>query len=396
MPRNRVIYQSEALFNTKDTVDVTSSTNPPNQSGALYINQFSRVQSCNYNFNVARQDVNQFGDLAAIDRVILEQPTVGVDFTYLLNDMHNEKALGFAVIQDQNVITGVARSNANQTALSGILTSGFVNTKNYFIRTVSEGNDASSFGSDSANNAVSSTIGIGNGFITNYTVNAAVGEFPNASVSIEALNMNFSPGNSGAAPGVTASGTSVFISPSTGVFWLPQASTNPNTENNLGRVSALRPGDVTLTLTRTTGTLYGGVDITQAAALQNFSISLALDRTPLLKLGSRYAFSREINFPVNLTLSCTALVQDLTTGNLVDLVDNDSTYDAVIKLATPVSVSTGLEGIGYVIKRLSLDSQDFSSSIGANKEVTLNFSTQIGSPQQNDRGLFMFETLPLN
>lgn len=390
MARNRVIYQSEALFNTKDTVDVTSSNNPTNQSGALYVNQLSRVQSCNYNFNVARQDVNQFGDLAAIDRVILEQPTVGLDFTYLLNDMHNEKALGFAVIQNQDVITGINRGNATQTALSGILTSGFVNTKNYFIRTVTEGNDASNFGSDSANNAVSSTIGVGNGFITNYTVNAAVGEFPNASVSVEALNMNFSPGNSGAAPGVNSSGNSAG-----GLFWIPQATTNPNSENSLGKISALRPGDVTLTLTKTTGNLYGGVDITQAAALQNFSLTLALDRTPLLKLGSRYAFSREINFPVNLTLSCTALVQDLTTGNLVDLVDNDSTYDATIKLATPVSINTGLEGIGYVVKRLTLDSQDFSSSIGANKEVTLNFSTQIGSPQQTDRGLFMFETLPL-
>lgn len=390
MPRNRVIYQSEALFNTKDTVDVTSALNPPTQSGSLYINQFSRVQSCNYNFNVARQDVNQFGDLAAIDRVILEQPTVGMDFTYLLSDMNNEKALGFAVIQNQDVITGINRGNATQTALSGILTSGFVNTKNYFIRTVSEGNDASNFGNDSAVNSVSSTIGIGNGFLTNYTVNAAVGEFPNASVSVEGLNMNFSAGNSGVAPGVNVSGNIVG-----NTFWLPQAATNPNSENSLGKISALRPGDVTLTLTKTTGTLYGGVDVTQSAALQNFSLTLALDRTPLLKLGSRYAFSREINFPVNLTLSCTALVQDLTTGNLVDLVDNDSTYDATIKLATPISINTGLEGIGYVVKRLTLDSQDFSSSIGANKEVTLNFSTQIGSPQQNDRGLFMFETLPL-
>ena len=77
MPRNRVIYQSEALFNTNDLVDVTASTP---QTGALFVNQFSRVQSCNYNFNIARRDVNQFGNLAAIDRIILEQPTVGLDF----------------------------------------------------------------------------------------------------------------------------------------------------------------------------------------------------------------------------------------------------------------------------------------------------------------------------
>jgi hypothetical protein len=67
-------------------------------------------------------------------------------------------------------------------------------------------------------------------------------------------------------------------------------------------------------------------------------------------------------------------------------------------LGAPASANNNLatnEGVGYVLKRLSLDSQEISSSIGANKSVTLNFTTQVGSPQQTDRGMFMFETLPL-
>jgi hypothetical protein len=394
MPRNRVIYQSEALFNTKDTVDVSASTPP--QTGALFINQFSRVQSCNYNFNIARRDVNQFGNLAAIDRIILEQPTVGVDFTYLLTDMANEKNLGFSVIEAG--ITGIVNITsavATQSCLSGILTSGFVNTKNYFIRTVTEGNDASAFATDTAaNQTVGSTIGLGNGFLTNYSINAAVGDFPTASVSLECLNMNFSNGNSGVAPGVTTAGNIAG-----GNFVLPQATGNPNGENALGKVSALRHGDISFSLVKTEGQAYGGTDLTTSAAIQNFSISMGLNRTPLQKIGSRYAYSREIDFPVTVTLSVTALVQDLTTGNLVDLVNTDGLYDAVITLAAPAIANTDLiasEGVGYVMKRLNLDSQDFSSSIGANKQVTLNFSTQVGSPQQNDRGLFMLETLPLH
>jgi len=393
MPRNRVIYQSEALFNTNDSVDVTSST--PSQTGALYINQFSRVQSCNYNFNIARRDVNQFGNLAAIDRIILEQPTVGLDFTYLLTDMANEKNLGFSINITGTGIVDITATAAANSCLSGILTSGFVNTKNYFIRTVSEGNDASAFSTDSAaNNTPGSTIGLGNGFLTNYSINAAVGDFPTVSVSLECLNMNFSNGNSGAAPGVTAAGNIAG-----GAFVLPQAATNPNSENNLGKVSALRHGDITFSLTKTQGQDYAGVDLTTAAAIQNFSIAMGLTRTPLQKIGSKYAYSREIDFPVTVTLSVTALVQDLTTGNLVDLINTDGLYNAVIRLAAPSIATTNNlanEGVGYVLKRLNLDSQDFSSSIGANKEVTLTFSTQVGSPQQTDRGLFMLETLPLN
>jgi len=392
MSRNRVIYQSEALFNTKDTVDVTASTA---QTGALFVNQFSRVQSCNYNFNITRRDVNQFGNLAAIDRIILEQPTVGLDFTYLLTDMANEKNIGFTVIDSVTGIVDITTANATTSCLSGILTSGFVNTKNYFIRTVSEGNDASSFANDSAANTTpGSTIGLGNGFLTNYSVNAAVGDFPTTSVSLECLNMNFSNGNSGAAPGVTSVGNIAG-----GTFALPQAATNPNSENNLGKVAALRHGDITFSLTKTQGQSYAGTDLTTSAAIQNFSISMALSRSPLQKLGSKYAYSREIDFPVTVTLAVTAIVQDLTTGNLVDLVNTDGLYDAVIKLAAPSVANTSNianEGVGYVLKRLNLDSQDFSSSIGANKEVTLNFSTQVGSPQQNDRGLFMLETFPLN
>jgi hypothetical protein len=125
---------------------------------------------------------------------------------------------------------------------------------------------------------------------------------------------------------------------------------------------------------------------------------MGLNRTPLQKLGSKYAFSREIDFPVTISFSVNALVQDLTTGNLVDVINNDATYDAVVILGAPASANNNLatnEGVGYVLKRLSLDSQEISSSIGANKSVTLNFTTQVGSPQQTDRGLFMFETLPL-
>ena len=61
MPRNRIIYQSEALF-----VSRTGATADDE------ISQLHRVQSINYSFDISRTDVNQFGNLAAIDRIITE------------------------------------------------------------------------------------------------------------------------------------------------------------------------------------------------------------------------------------------------------------------------------------------------------------------------------------
>ena len=93
MARNRVIYQSEALFagqkSTASTVTAAHTTED--------MRQIHRVQSANYSFNIARTDVNQFGELAAIDRVALETPTVSLDFTYLLANFANEENMGFKI-----------------------------------------------------------------------------------------------------------------------------------------------------------------------------------------------------------------------------------------------------------------------------------------------------------
>ena len=56
--RKRVIYQSEVLF-----AGTTGNGVP---------SQLRRIQSANYSFDVARTDLNQFGQLAAIYRIILE------------------------------------------------------------------------------------------------------------------------------------------------------------------------------------------------------------------------------------------------------------------------------------------------------------------------------------
>ncbi len=71
--RKRVIYQSEALYSGSDNIQ--------------------RVQSVNYSFSVPRTDVNQYGQLGQIERIITEVPTVNLDFTYHLNGTTNETIL---------------------------------------------------------------------------------------------------------------------------------------------------------------------------------------------------------------------------------------------------------------------------------------------------------------
>lgn len=352
MARKRIIYQSEALF--------------VGPTGGTYASQLSRVQSANYSFDIARTDVNQYGQLGAIDRIIVEQPTVSLDFSYYANNGSNETGLGFVL-------------GTSKGALADIL-SGGKDIQNYYILVSPEGTDANI----DTTHADSSyrTIGIGNAGLTSYSVEAAVGGFPTVTVNAEALNMKFYAANSGYVPTVNPEDGAPNTTDS---FDIPAPSTG------LG-FTALRPGDITLSVS--------GIGFNAAGLkIQSFSLSTDIGRDPIQKLGSKYAFAREITFPVTVTASVEAIVGDVggtdNLGNaLTDIVCNDgNSFDLQFTLGQPTSdclqSTPPTRAMRYTLKGAKLDSQEVSSAIGDNKSVTLGFSAQIAGPTDTNKGLFI-------
>jgi len=70
MARNRVIYQSQALFiaPTATGAQIATgaslpTTNAELLAGSGLLKKLDRVQSCNFNFTINRQDINEFGKL---------------------------------------------------------------------------------------------------------------------------------------------------------------------------------------------------------------------------------------------------------------------------------------------------------------------------------------------
>lgn len=376
MARNRVIYQSEALY-VADGSLVPTATHP---SGT--IKQLHRVQSANYGFTINRQDVNQFGNLARIDQISIEAPTVNLDFSYLLNTGVNETALGF----------NVGTASTTRSFISGLVDAsvpanniGIVSGRNFHILSVTEGNDANGLGvTDIAftGNAATRTIGIGNAYITNYTVEAAVGGLPTVSVTCEGLNVNVISGSSGVVPGINVeAGTA-----STNLFQVPP----PNT--GLVGSTALRPGDISIYLPDSVVTdLPSGVEGSPfnntAAHIQNLSIEIPIGRTTLERLGSRFGFTKVIDFPVEVTVNTSAIVADLkSSGAITSLLDADTTKTLGFAFKLPGANSR----IIYEIRGAKLVSENFSSAIGDNKTVDLTFTTQIGSPQDTTNGVFVW------
>jgi len=540
MPRTRVIYQNEALYvgpspATSGHYKFLTGNNAPNvptqklsqldplsvltvNSGsttaplslaqmtsglAPNLTNLCRVQSINYNFNIARKDVNQFGNLAAIDRVIVDQPTVSLDFSYLQNSFNNEEELGFNVqalkrsatvnltivasgqaefgITAASIVdggqgylnpftltlpqgganvppvlsfgvatgglfagqaTGVSittqgsgfifinsalvgsgpysnipvnvgiggtsnqstfsptlannypegtASVINVTCLSGILTK-VTDEKNMFVRTVAQGNDVTVATTGTLDQAI---IAFGNVVMNNYATNGAVGDFPTVTIGNEARNMAFYTGannfKSSAAgqryvlPSLDSNGSRV-----NGTFSLPDFNDRSNVTNN---VSVFKPGNIVLDLSQYALSGFG-IDTSSASLnAQSYSLSIAMQRDALKKLGNTFEFSKEITFPINYSLSVDVLVSDLVVGNLLTMVTGkDVSFDVSISHIKPGTENSSLgriTGAKYTAKSTLLESMDFSSSIGANKTATLTFGGQISSPQDATKGILM-------
>jgi hypothetical protein len=358
MARNRVIYQSEALY-------VSSGLNATT-SGAHA--QLERVQSANYNFSISRQDINQYGQLGRIDSIVLEPPTVGLDFTYYLTDGFNERALGFYV--------------ATGTQGSGNFPSGHMvssSGQNFYITTVAEGVDATGV------TGLGSVIGIGNAFLSNYSLDLAVGSLPTVSVSMEGSNINSD--TAFAAAGSVISGiASPAINPADGIIFnndvqLKVANTGASA------ISALRPGDVTISLTNFNGS--GISDLSpenEAIHIQSASLSIPLSRTALQRLGTKFAYARAVDFPVKATLSVQAIVNEVVSTNLANTLNDNVEKDITLTLKGPDGSTNRMI---WTLKGCTLESESFSSSIGSNKSVDLSFSTQIGGPNDLVHGVFV-------
>jgi hypothetical protein len=341
------------------------------------VEQLKRVQSANYSFTINRQDVNQFGHLARLDAVVLEAPTVSMDFSYYLTDGENERLMGMATDGQYQNLSGMMTRSQNEFG------------NNFFVLTVPEGRDAlkGDLLSDEENKTV---IGLGNGYVTDYSVEASVGSFPTASVTVEGMNIKSDVGTD--FKDIPA------LDPSDGTLICNRCFFLPPTESGQGE-SVLKPGDITIDLQdrgliskQLSGDTVGYDDSDNGSAhIQSMTLSTPMGRTTLQRLGSTYAYAKEVDFPVTCTLSINALVADLKAGNLVDLVCGDE-FDLKIRIQNPACVvcdpNSNDDAIIIDFKKAVLDSESFSSAIGDNKSVDLTFSTQIGGPEENAVGVF--------
>ena len=448
MARNRVIYQSQALFiapsstgyhmqtglkndNRSDdsvgslewtgvtgitTADGAGATNAPSTTHVLnrsLLEPLHRVQSANFNFTINRQDINEFGKLARLDSIVMESPTVGLDFNYYMTDGGNERKMGFNLPTNMSGIGGFSPGRdaattyawtgdgciSGYSALSGLIED--TQGNNYFIVTSKEGTDVQGDNVVSTANAFD-IIAIGNGFISDYSIDASVGAIPTASVNVEAFNIRADSTISGGGAGQFTGNYIPGVNDTDGQQVFNGYEFDGGTINTTGiggdAITALRPGDLLLEFIdsnedESLATAYDGFTVLSGdgkAHIQSFGVTVPMSRTILGRLGNTFGYARVIDLPMNIDVSISAIVSELKANNLFERLASPNKMD--FRLTMRRSAGTGEQGADAMVidvKGARLEGESYSSSIGDNETVDITFSTQLGGSNDQANGIIM-------
>lgn len=371
--RANALYQSEAVFISSGlatgyhfNTGFNGAFTGANAGNNLLL-QLHRIQSAGQDFTVNRLDIGQEGQLARLDSLITESPTVSFNTSWYITDGSNEQKAGLIIDGATSCISGLISKTTEP--------------KNLFVLQTAVGLDA--INNANTHTADDGVISIGNCFLSNISWNAAVGQIPTATATWEAFNIKFDTGTRNIdSPAVDiTNGQAV----SNIKFTVPQATAGTGT--NIP--NAIKPGDVTLQGTNTSalGIYMSGAN---ACPVQSFTLSIPLARTRLNKLGSLFAYSLEPQFPVKPTLSVEVYATDLRNSNLADVLCNDQPTNFKINMKNPACGGNGSDAVIFFVNQAKLVSESFNQSYGAlAKTVSLQYELSIGGAGDNINGVFI-------
>jgi hypothetical protein len=374
--RTRIISQSKAVYVSPTGILIPPEVNGTgtHQSGYLP-DQLHRIDTFSFDVDLAgaRTDVREFGQLARIGVVTMSEVSPSFSMGYYLGNGENEARLGFN-IQGINTTDG----NIDSQFISGMQTEvDSMKEKNLYVVTVKEGNDAFDSGTFVSTRGDHDVVSFGNCFINSYTANFSVGEIPRVDVEGTADNLVFyTDASSGLEnPALDLQGARA----DTGQFMLRVPSTGDM------NVLVLRPDDVAISFSEGDFDI-GGTNFTDVHA-QSCTIEVPLARDNIEALGAERAVARPIAFPIDVTMSMSALLKNFNAGAL-DLILTGTADAQETNISVEINNADQVPEHKFVLQKAVLDSQNFAMGLDDNQTVDLTFSAQIGGANQQTQGLF--------
>ena len=359
MPRKKISSRNIALFAGPSPATGTHD--------AGSIKELYGIQSFSYEVTTSKEDISVFGQGASITREALDPAVVTLNTSYLVSNFDNEKSLGFEVRTPSGPNTG------NTSGAFASLLNTTKDERNYFAMIAADG-------ADGVNSTVASTpcLGFGNGTITSYNFNAAVGSYPTATIAVEAIEIAYyANSNAQIIPAINTATNAVTTTPFT---------LNTPSGTISGRDPILRPWDITVSLTGATGLFH---DLANAC-VQSIDIGVEFGRTNQLCLGSRFRKESLISDVIPITVAVEMLAKDMSTGRLSSLTCLTGTSYGITASIKRPGCSAGTIATLFDIRGLSYEGQSEDVALGGDAQtVTLNFQGTVGGANDTTRGLFM-------
>ena len=326
------------------------------ESGSRY-SDLIRVQSMDYSFTHQATDIKGVGSDGLITRSgqspIIRAPDINCSINYLFAEGQNEIAAGLYMGADGSVLKNIVESSTTDDTNIIIVTSDEDDHKDLsFLDSESDFEDYN-------------VIGIGNAFLTNYQYNASVGSLSECSMGYMASNMKYDAYSAASKPTLPAVKLGINNTGSAEEIHLDVSKMGDLSHDREGdgyifdqhinpEISAIKPGDIKITITKQNGGRGGAALDSIDAAVQDMSIDLPIPRQDIYGMGSNYVFNRKLKVPIIGNLSVGMVVRGYSQDQINSFLTQTDVYNITIEHPVQKRVlgaegSTLVEGLYYYI-----------------------------------------------
>lgn len=434
--RNAIRYNSVGVFFTE------SPAFAPKDETIKFLN---RVQSASLSVDVQRQNVQHIGDDNFLDRKIVSAASVNLNLEYLLTDGYEEDVLGFNVNGSPIIYTeefGVI-DRPPEDRKQGSIHNSIQEDKTAFLVVGAENFDLTGYANRQNGFSGLDVIGVGNCFLTNYSISASVGGFAKASVDIIASDLTYDcigfgqegvgakfqkfsdniqsllleedEGDQDEDLALLQSDNKILLQTSDKYEVMNLGGVDPpsvdlanfaaqRTEDGFifdpkvykAATSAIAPGGINIKVQNLN---VGGPvlsDNNEAscskgyAHIQSFDINIPFQRENLEGFQSMHVYGRKMKYPQVGTISFSIIPSAFESGKFSDIFCQDDLYKIEIEFNnqcnfTCLPTEAKDTNIKLIIPEVKLDSYSFNQNIGSFGAFDCNFSFEISK----SKGVFI-------
>lgn len=348
--RNRVMYAGT-------TVLVSNYPSWSGQTGLYDLKLLSRVQSSSISVTTPVTRTAQIGSAEYAYDTYIKYPQVGVKLNYCITDNSNELVMGLVADGTVGAFHDML-SPARDRNLFFVLSDTDFEEAGYMTNFIGK-----------------NVLGVGNAFLTNYSIKASVGSVPTADVSFDCLNLTFQNYNGSEANGSAVPSINLLSgSRATGTYALSSQNFIPSNylTNQSYKATALRPGDIVMELDQP---VFGGIRYSGAApaTINSFEIDVPIERKDLVGFGSNYPYDKKIMFPSLGKVSFNGTFDVPVSGSFENMFNYANKYNLAFNLRR----TDGTTGLKIQIKEATVESQSFDLAVGNNMTFQSQFSFKV-------------------